>query len=111
MKRYIIILLALVAFCGASQHVEAKKQKDGVVKAKIDSLKMQRNEDYMSIKLFFDLEDVKVRSNRAMLYTPRLVSDSDTIVLKSVGIYGRTRYLQQQRYSKNNELTFLTGKD
>ena len=111
MKRYIIILLALVAFCGASQHVEAKKHKEGVIRAKIDSLKMQRNEDYMSIKLFFDLEDVKVRSNRAMLYTPRLVSDSDTIVLKSVGIYGRTRYLQQQRYSKNNELTFLTGKD
>lgn len=111
MKRYIIILLALVAFCGVSQHLEAKKKKDGVVKAKIDSLNMQRNNDYMSIKLFFDLDDVKVRSNRAMLYTPRLVSDSDTIVLKSVGIYGRTRYLQQQRYSKNNELTFLTGAD
>ena len=111
MKRYIIIILALVAFCGASQHVEAKKNKEGVIRAKIDSLKMQRNADYMSIKLFMDFEDVKVRSNRAMLYTPRLVSDSDTIVLKSIGIYGRTRYLQQKRYSKNNELTFLTGAD
>ena len=102
MKRYIIIILALVAFCGASQHVEAKKNKEGVIRAKIDSLKMQRNADYMSIKLFMDFEDVKVRSNRAMLYTPRLVSDSDTIVLKSIGIYGRTRYLQQKRYSKNH---------
>ncbi|MBO7164996.1 MAG: DUF3868 domain-containing protein [Muribaculaceae bacterium] len=111
MKRYIIIILALVAFCAASQHVEAKKKKEGVIPAKIDSLKMQRNADYMSIKLFMDLADVKVRSNRAMLYTPRIVSDSDTIVLKSVGVYGRTRYMQQRRYSKNNELTLLTGND
>ena len=111
MKRYIIIILALVAFCAASQHVEAKKKNVGVIKAKIDSLKMQRNADYMSIKLFMDFEDVKVRSNRAMLYTPRIVSDSDTIVLKSVGIYGRARYLQQKRYSKNNELNFITGTD
>ena len=43
MKRYIIIILALVAFCAASQHVEAKKKKEGVIPAKIDSLKMQRN--------------------------------------------------------------------
>ena len=111
MKRFTIIILALIALCGVSQQVEAKRREKVVPKAKIDSLKMQRNEDYMSIKLFFDLEDIKVRSNRAMLYTPRLVSDSDTIVLKSVGIYGRTRYLQQQRYSRNNELTLLTGKD
>ena len=111
MKRFTIIILALIALCGVSQQVEAKRREKVVPKAKIDSLKMQRNEDYMSIKLFFDLEDVKVRSNRAMLYTPRLVSDSDTIVLKSVGIYGRARYLQQQRYSRNNELTLISGKD
>ena len=111
MKRITIIILALIAFCGASQQVEAKRKAKVVPSAKIDSLNMQRNNDYMSIKLFFDLDDVKVRSNRAMLYTPRIIGESDTVELKSVGIYGRARYLQQQRYSKNNELTLITGKE
>lgn len=111
MKRITIIILALIAFCGASQQVEAKRKAKVVPSAKIDSLNMQRNNDYMSIKLFFDLDDVKVRSNRAMLYTPRIIGATDTVELKSVGIYGRARYLQQQRYSKNNELTLITGKE
>ncbi len=111
MKKFIIIILAIIAFCGVSQQVEAKKRQRSVPSAKIDSLSMQRNEDYMSVKLFFDLNDLKVRSNRAMLYTPRIISATDTLELKSVGIYGRARYLQQQRYSRNNELTFITGKE
>ena len=111
MKRFTIIILSVIAFCGVAQQVEAKKTRYDVASAKIDSLSMQRNEGYMSIKLFFDFDSIKVRSNRAMLYTPRIIGTSDTLELKSVGIYGRARYLQQQRYSKNNELTFITGKD
>ena len=98
MKRFTIIILALIAFCGVSQQVEAKRNPKVVPSAKIDSLSVQRNEDYMSIKLFFDFDDLKVRSNRAMLYTPRIIGATDTVELKSVGIYGRARYLQQQRY-------------
>ena len=111
MKRFTIIILTLIAFCGVSQLVEAKQKQTVVPSAKIDSLSVQRNEGYMSIKLFFDFGGLKVRSNRAMLYTPRIIGATDTVELKSVGIYGRARYLQQQRYSRNNELTFITGKD
>lgn len=63
----------------------------------IDSLQMTRNGDYMAVDLWFDLSDLQVESNRAVLLTPRLVHDGDSLDLASVGIYGRRRYYYYRR--------------
>lgn len=65
---------------------------------------MRRN-DRMEVDMKVDLRDMDVRSNRAVLLTPSIVNDRDTLPLYSVGIYGRRRYF----YYVRNSDTMIAG--
>ncbi len=98
MKHYILSIFALFAFAGIAQ-------AQNVEGLNVSDLAMNRDNDYMTVNLQFDLSDLHVNGNRAMLYTPRIVGDKDSVDLYSIGIYGRRRYIY---YVRNGEST-ITG--
>jgi len=110
-----ILLYIAAALCGTSAFaqpdptvretvIEVPVALDG---ASVSNVSMERNGGYLAVEMLFDLKNLKVNSNRAVLLTPRLVNGSDSIDLPSVGIYGRRRYYF---YVRNGE-SLLTGKD
>lgn len=72
---------------------------------RIDSLNMERNGDYVAIRMTFGLQDVKIDANRALLITPCISGDGDERQLPAVGIYSRTRYYHYLRTNGNDMLS------
>jgi len=101
METKITILLS-VLMCGVAdmraQHV------DGV---DVSDWNATHDGRYMTVDMDLDMKDLEVKSNRAVLLTPRLVNGADSVDLKSVGVYGRRRYYY---YVRNSE-SMLTGAD
>ena len=71
----------------------------------VSDVNIVRNNDYMSVDMKVDLHSLEVKSNRAVLVTPYLVNGSDSLMLYSVGVYGRQRYFY---YLRNGE-SLLSG--
>jgi hypothetical protein len=94
MKKILYILVALwgmVVVAEAQIAIDMRKQDivDGV---SVENLKMERNGGYIAIDMLWDLSGLDVDENRAVLLTPWLVNDNDSLALQSVGVYGRQRY-------------------
>ena len=94
MKKILYILVALwgmVVVAEAQIAIDMRKQDivDGV---SVEKLKMERNGGYIAIDMLWDLSGLDVDENRAVLLTPWLVNDNDSLALQSVGVYGRQRY-------------------
>lgn len=100
MKQTTLILTALLLVAPRMM----AQQIDGVG---VSSLKTERHGKLLTVNMNLDLSRLDVESNRAVLLTPRLVGGSDSIDLKSVGVYGRRRYYH---YVRNGE-SMLSGKD
>lgn len=101
MMKYNIALSAVLlctAPCVQAQQVEG---------VSVSGLKTERNGRYLSVDMSIDLTQLEVESNRAVLLTPWLVNGSDSVELKSVGVYGRRRYY----YYLRNGGSLLTGSD
>lgn len=90
-KRYILILAASL---GLAVTANANAVVDG---AQINNLRMERNGEFMLVSMNINLNDLNVESNRAVLFTPSIVNGQDTLSLRSVGVYGRTRYYHYLR--------------
>lgn len=58
---------------------------------------MAREDSRMNVGMKLNLADMKMKGDRAMVFTPMLVNDSDTLRLTPVTLYGRTRWIQYQR--------------
>lgn len=80
-------------------------QAQAVKGVSVSKLRMERNKNYMSVKMTIDISKLNVKSNRAVLLTPRIVGENDSIDLRSVGVYGRNRYF----YYVRNGVSDLTG--
>lgn len=106
MKRIIFLLTALFGLASLSE-ATANNEATPISGISISNLKMERNGKYLTVDMNVDLTALKVKSNRAVLLTPRLVNGTDSLNLPSIGIYGRTRYYF---YVRNGE-SMLTGKN
>lgn len=73
---------------------------------KADSLAIDRAGDFLTVSLDLDLENLKVGTNRAKVITPRLVNGNDSVELRPLGLYGRSRYIYYQR---NYPKTMISG--
>ena len=109
MKKTLYILSALlgmVAVAEAQTATDMPKQDivDGI---SVENLRMERNGGYIAIDMLWNLSELDVDDNRAVLLTPRLVNDNDSLDLPSVGVYGRRRYYF---YVRNGE-SMLSGKN
>ncbi len=96
MKRnlFTIVVLLLAGFACAAQTTPIV---EGV---SIDNLKMEKDGSHLVVETNFDLSNLDVNYNRAVLLTPMLVNGTDTLEFPSVGIYGRNRYYY---YVRNGE--------
>ncbi len=75
---------------------------------KIPEFDMEQSGYYISVDIKYDLSDLKVRRNRAVLLTPHYVNtEVDSVDLTSVGIYTRRRYY----YYVRNFDEMITGED
>ena len=90
-----------------AQTVQDMGKQNVVDGVSVSDLKIERNGNYMAVDMLLNLKKLKVDGNRAVLLTPRLVNDTDSIDLPSIGIYGRRRYYT---YIRNGE-SMLSGKD
>ena len=90
-----------------AQSVQDTGKQNIVDGVSVSDLRMERNGNYLAVDMLLDLNKLKVDGNRAVLLTPRLVNDADSIDLPSIGIYGRRRYYF---YVRNGE-SMLSGKD
>lgn len=93
MKKTLIFAAAILA---ATSHLSAR----GISPVGIDSLSFDRHGDFMVVDMDIDLKPVEVKSSRAQIITPLMVSENgDTLQLPSLGVYGRIRYIN---YLRNN---------
>lgn len=65
--------------------------------ALINSPRLTRHGDFITVSLNLEIDALSLNSNQAVIYTPMIVNDCDTLTLQSVGIYGRTAWFQFER--------------
>lgn len=74
---------------------------------------VKRDGSNVLIEMDLDLSSLKVKSTEAVLLTPYLVNGEDSLVLPSVGVYGRQRYYYYLRKDKmisgEDETTITSG--
>ena len=102
MRREATILFAIAASCVMS--AVAGNAGGGI---EVEGFRAERNGGYMSLEFSIGLDDVKVRNNRAVVFTPSFVNGEDSIIMPSVAVYGRRRYYY---YKRNWPATMITGK-
>lgn len=91
MKKINILLTSLMA--GAASCAMAQR----IAPVEIDSISFNRHGEYMVVDMTLDLSRTDVKSTRALLLTPSIVSGADSLALPAVGVYGRQRYYYSLR--------------
>lgn len=117
----ILAILITAPACAQTDITDADGQKgtsitecslDGV----IDDAALTKTEHSMEVTMTMLLDDMDVKSNRAVVLTPYLIGRDDSVELPSVGVYGRRRYYHYKRsYSsgmiKGSGETWFKAKD
>lgn len=114
MKHIIPVLLSV--FCiapfgfasNATDTVPAGKKGTSVVTGiSVGDFTVEHVGDYMVVDMVVNLKKLNVKSNRAVLLTPRLSNGEDSVEMDPIGIYGRRRYF----YYLRNEKNMLSGNE
>ena len=94
MKRLIIISLAafLTAFNGHSQNTKDVNINDYTLELKDDG--------HLYLDIDIDLSKMDIKTTQVVVLTPAIINGADTLMLKSVGVYGRNRRIF---YLRNEE--------
>ena len=101
-KTYCIILLALCILALPARAQGVAQAPEGIG---VDSLRLERNGKYLTVAMNLDLGGLEVKGDRAVLFTPVLHGSTDSVELKSVGIYSRRSYYRYARLTKRNMIT------
>lgn len=64
---------------------------------KVENLLMERVGDFINIDMELDISSLDVRTTQVAVLTPWIIKGGDSLSLRSVGVYGRNRYLYYQR--------------
>lgn len=72
----------------------------------VSNVQIERTDSKVIVQMDMDLSAMAVGNNRIKTVTPRLKNGNDSIDLKSVGVYGRSRYYYTQRNPERNPLQF-----
>lgn len=94
MKRYIILAIAVIisALPGHSQEIKEVDIKDYTLELKDGRLNLDIN---------VDLDNLKMKTTQVVVLTPCIINGADTLLLKSIGVYGRNRRIYYQRNAEN----------
>ena len=102
MKRAIIAAVLSIAGLGAAQ--AGMPPRD----VKFDSVRVERNGNYMALGVIFGLQDLEVSTDQCVLLTPQLANGEEQLTLPAVAIYGRHRYYH---YLREEGDAMLSGRD
>lgn len=99
---HIILALTLLATSSAAKAqgpvISTFSSVDTVaVGLDITDVSMKRASGQMNVSMTLGLSDLKMKGDRAIVYTPLIVAESDTLALTPVSLYGRTRWIQYRR--------------
>lgn len=86
-------LVAGAFVCGVAFNSSAAE--DSQISCKNASL--VRNYDELVATMQVDLSDLKLKKDQAVMLTPMIVTEQDTMALPGMVIYGRTRWYQHER--------------
>ena len=86
----------LTAILLAAGNIQAQKGE-----VEVTSASLNRNGELMSSSLTLNFDDLNVKSNDATVFVPMIVNGADTLTLDGVGLYGRTRWYQFERFGNN----------
>lgn len=94
MKRLILISTAVIlsVFEGYSQEIKNVNIKDY-------TLELTEN-GYLNLDIDVDLSQLKLKTTQVVVLTPAIINGSDTLMMKSIGVYGRNRRIY---YLRNEE--------
>lgn len=94
MKRLIIISVAAILsiYHGHAQDTTKVNIKDYTLELKDDG--------YLNLDIDIDLSPLKIKTTQVVVLTPAIINGTDTLTLKSVGVYGRNRRIF---YLRNEE--------
>ena len=90
MKRFLLLYV-----CAALLAVGASAQEHCGLP--LPDASMQRNAGLMTVDLEMNLADFNLEGYRVALFTPAIVGESDSLLLRPVGIYSRNRWYQYLR--------------
>jgi outer membrane protein OmpA-like peptidoglycan-associated protein len=96
-------IISLAALSALSLTAAAQEVADVTA----SNVRLTRNGKYLSVDMDVDVSKLDVKSNRAVVLTPTLAGEQDTLALSSVGIYGRQRYY----YYLRNDGQAISGED
>ncbi len=96
MKKYIRKALPLLLLGVAATPLEAQYLAPAN-QMKISEVNMEHRGSTMEIDMVMNLTDIDLRNTEAVVYTPVLVGNGQSVELESVGIYGRRRMIVDQR--------------
>lgn len=91
--------LSTILICGAALASAPLSWGDvpSLPEVSIENVALVQEGELFQVDMLMGLQSLDVKANQAVILTPVLVHDTDSLELPSVGIYGRTRYYQYQR--------------
>lgn len=116
-KRYIISSMVLAAVVTAVFPAQLRAQKVAKGEISIKELKVKKENRQVSVGMIFDLDSLKLPSNRFLTLTPHITDGVDTLELRPVIVSGRRQHIMYERerrkypeYAEAEELCFRPGK-
>ena len=89
-RRFLLSALTVLS-CVASGY--AQNIKDVEVK----ELTMELRDGYINVDMDLDMSNLRVKGTQVVVLTPCIINGNDSLMLKSIGIYGRNRRIFYQR--------------
>ena len=112
MKKRIIYIIAAIFTFGITANAKNSETIDSIA---VKHTAIERHGKFLTVDFTLDLSQFHIKSNRAVLFTPQIINNADTLSLPAVGVYGRHRYYYYQRQggdmiSGNEEKTIRYSK-
>ena len=99
MKKAYVYIVTMSLLAGSWGTAEGQERVSST-QIKSTEASLVRSGRKVTAALTLDLTDLKLKSNEASIYTPMIVKGSDTLRLKGIGVYGRTRWYQYERFGR-----------
>ena len=68
-----------------------------IPEVEIKDFTLELKDGYLNLDIDIDLSQLDVKGTQAVVLTPKLIKDADTLQLKSIGVYSRNRRIYYQR--------------
>ena len=84
-----LTVVALLSVCAT----QAQNMPDVDIK----DFTLELKDEYLNVDIDIDLSKLVVKGAQAVVLTPKIINGADTLLLRSIGVYGRNRNIYYQR--------------